>query len=75
MAQTETCFGCDGAGAIACPICKGKGHLIKKNSGWGAATRDEKLDCLTCQGSGKMVCPLCHGVGKLSLEKLKSGLY
>jgi DnaJ-class molecular chaperone len=75
MAQTEKCFGCDGAGVIACPICKGKGHVFKKNSGWGDAARDEKVDCPQCQGTGKFLCPVCQGVGKLSLEKLKSGLY
>ena len=74
MAQTEKCFGCDGAGAIVCPICKGTQKITKKNNGWGEAGRDEKVDCFSCQGAGMMVCPLCHGVGKLLTERIKSGL-
>ena len=54
---TENCELC--SGLKRCPVCKGKGKLIKPQvDGLGTAYRS--VPCEGCLGTGK--CPLCQTV-------------
>lgn len=45
----QQCESCQGSGAINCPVCQGKGTIVK--------------ECIICAGSGKIKCSKCQGTG------------
>ena len=61
----DTCHGSgsSGAGEVACPECKGSGHVTQM-----AGAMRFNINCPRCGGSGKLrnVCPACGGDGRVA---------
>ena len=61
----DTCrgSGSSGAGEVACPQCKGTGHVSQM-----AGAMKFNLSCPRCGGSGKLrnACPTCGGDGRVA---------
>ena len=67
ITRYETCGTCrgtgsTGAGEVACPQCKGTGHVTQM-----AGAMKFNLSCPRCGGSGKLrnACPTCGGDGRV----------
>ena len=68
MANVETCPSCWGSGTISCPICDGKGSILKKRGIRGEFGLGERVECQSCQGTGKLLCQLCGAAGQLRTD-------
>ena len=68
ITRYETCDTCHGsgsssAGEVACPECKGTGHVTQM-----AGAMRFNINCPRCGGSGKLrnTCPTCGGEGRVA---------
>jgi molecular chaperone DnaJ len=68
ITRYETCDTChgsgsSGAGEVACPECKGSGHVTQM-----AGAMKFNINCPRCGGSGKLrnTCPTCGGEGRVA---------
>lgn len=68
MIRVEKCKGCNGTGAVVCPICNGKGEIRKKKGLGGELGMGDQTECQDCHGTGKLLCQLCGGVGKIQVN-------
>ena len=68
----HTCPGCQGCGAMACPVCAGIGYASDSGprppaehvaSGRQAVGEAAQHVCAVCHGAGAVRCELCHGKG------------